>query len=189
MTEIEAQRLTYISKDGLVCYKDHKSPNVISAYDIKATHSLDEACTIIDILLRRLAEHEAIGTVEQIRFMKSVCDMSDDMLKSIADSVRARRKYEAIGTVEELQTLKDAEEQGLLLRLPCKMNDEVWAIRSYRGVTYPQKGFVNEMFFTKDMRLVIVVKNIARGEFGKKVFLTKEEAEQALKQMKGEQNG
>ena len=70
MTENEAQRLTYISKDGLVCYKDHKSPNVISAYDIKATHSLDEACTIIDILLRRLAEHEAIGTVEELQELK-----------------------------------------------------------------------------------------------------------------------
>ena len=77
MTEIEAQRLTYISKDGLVCYKDHKSPNVISAYDIKATHSLDEACTIIDILLRRLA-----------------------------DAVRAKMRYEAICTIEEFKALK-----------------------------------------------------------------------------------
>jgi hypothetical protein len=82
-----------------------------------------------------------------------------------------------------LREYEITEEQGLLLRLPCKVNDEVWAIRNYKGVTYAQKGFVNEMFFTKDMRLVIVVKNIARGEFGKKVFLTKEEAEQALKQM------
>lgn len=85
--------------------------------------------------------------------------------------------------IQKLGTYEDAEEQGLLLRLPCKMNDEAWAIRHYRGVVYAQKGFVNEMFFTKDMRLMIVVKNIARGEFGKTVFLTKEEAEQALKQM------
>ena len=85
---------------------------------------------------------------------------------------------------ERLKEYEDAEEQGLLLRLPCKIGDEAWALRHYKGVTYAQKGFVNEMFFTRDMRLCIVVKNIARGEFGKTVFLTKEEAEQALKQMK-----
>ena len=84
---------------------------------------------------------------------------------------------------QKLWDFENAEEQGLLLRLPLKMGDEAWAIRNYKGITYAKKGFVNEMFFSKDMRLVIVVKNIARGEFGKTVFLTKKEAEQALKQM------
>ena len=74
----------------------------------------------------------------------------------------------------------------MLLKLPCKVGDIVWAIRHYRGVKYAQQGFVNEMFFTKEMKLMIVVKNIARGEFGKTVFLTQEEAEQALAEMKGE---
>lgn len=58
----------------------------------------------------KLKEYEAIGTVEQIQFMKSVCDMSDDMLKSIADSVRARMKYEAIGSVDEFKALKEKSE-------------------------------------------------------------------------------
>lgn len=84
---------------------------------------------------------------------------------------------------QKLWDFENAEEQGLLLRLPLKMGDEAWAIRNYKGITYAQKGFVNEMFFSKDMRLVIVVKNIARGEFGKTVFLTRKEAEQALKQI------
>ena len=67
--------------------------------------------------------------------------------------------------------------------IPLKIGDTAWAIRTYKGVKYAQKGFVNEMFYNKDMKLVIVVKNIARGLFGEKVFATKEEAEQALKQM------
>lgn len=86
----------------------------------------------------------------------------------------------------EFEEYCNLEKQGLLLRLPCKVGDEMWAIRNYRGVKYAQKGIVNEMFFTKEMKLLVVVKNIARGEFGKIVFLTKEEAEEALKRMESE---
>ena len=64
---------------------------------------------------------------------------------------------------------------------PCKVGDTVWAIRDYKGVKHPQQGVVSEMFFTRDMKLMIVVKMIARGHWGKTVFLTKEEAEQALR--------
>jgi hypothetical protein len=88
--------------------------------------------------------------------------------------------------LEKLYQYEELEEQGLLLRMPCKVGDTMWAIRDYRGVAHAQQGFVNEMFFTKEMKLMIVVKNIARGEFGKTVFLTKEEAEQKLAEMKGE---
>lgn len=71
-------------------------------------------------------------------------------------------------------------EHGLLVEIPCKIGDIVWAIRSYKGHKHPQKGFVREMYFLPDMTLHIVVGHIARGEFGKTVFLTREEAEAAL---------
>ena len=59
--------------------------------------------------------------------------------------------------------------------LPCKIGDTVWAIRSFKGVKHPQKGIVGEMLYTKDMKLHIVVKYVARGEWGKTVFATYEE--------------
>ena len=71
---------------------------------------------------------------------------------------------------------------------PCKLGDRMWAIRDYKGKKHPQEGIVSEMFFTQNMRLMIVVKNIARGEFGKIVFLTRKEAEKALKK-RDNQNG
>ena len=64
--------------------------------------------------------------------------------------------------------------------LPCKIGDTVWAIRNIKGVKQPQNGIVGEMFYTDDMRLCIVVRYIARGEWGKKVFATREEAEAAI---------
>ena len=65
--------------------------------------------------------------------------------------------------------------------LPCKIGDTVFCIRDYKGQKHIKKGFVSEMFYRKDMELVIVVSNIGRGLYGEKVFNTLEEAEQYLK--------
>lgn len=73
--------------------------------------------------LEEIQQYRAIGTVEQLQFMKSVCEMSDDMLKSLADSVRARLKYEAIGSVEEFKALKEKNE-------PKKPNEISWGATS-----------------------------------------------------------
>ena len=56
------------------------------------------------------------------------------------------------------------------MELPCKIGDRVWAIRSYKGIKHPQEGIVSEMFFTEDMQIMIVVKNVARGIWGETVF-------------------
>lgn len=69
--------------------------------------------------------------------------------------------------------------------VPCKIGDRVWAIRSYKGHKHPQDGIVSEMFFTKDMGLQIVVKHIARGEWGKTVFATREEAVAVIEGKRG----
>ena len=62
-------------------------------------------------------------------------------------------------------------------KLPCKIGDRVWAIRNWKGVPNASEGIVSEMFFNKDMELMIVVKHIARGKWGEKVFATQEDAE------------
>lgn len=68
-----------------------------------------------------------------------------------------------------------------VVALPCKVGDRVWAIRKYKGVSHPQESVVSDMYFTRNMELMIVVKYVARGIWGKTVFRTKEEAERALK--------
>lgn len=65
-------------------------------------------------------------------------------------------------------------------KLPCKIGDIVYFIRNFKGQKHIQKGFVSEMFYRKDMELVIAVFNIGRGLYGEKVFNTLEEAEQHL---------
>lgn len=68
-----------------------------------------------------------------------------------------------------------------VVSLPCKIGDTVWAIRNYHSTKKVMSGKVSEMFFMgEEMRLCIVVKNISRGEWGKDVFGSYEDAEKRL---------
>lgn len=69
--------------------------------------------------------------------------------------------------------------------IPCKMGDEVWGLRKTRYSLRPEKGIVHHMYFGEDMRVCICVKNVCRGEWGKNVFATYEEAEAALAKIGG----
>jgi hypothetical protein len=69
--------------------------------------------------------------------------------------------------------------------LPCKIGDTVWTFRNYWGTPIIKSGVVSEMFYLDDMRLAIVVKNTARGFWGKDIFATYEEAEAAYRKRRG----
>lgn len=100
---------------------------------------------------------------------------------------------------EKLKDYEDAEEQGLLLRLPCKVGDTVYCMFSrYTKCTINNKEFdeydcqgcqqdecdSKREKYIQDMRaysLDWIVTNLKN--FGKTVFLTREEAEAKLKEM------
>lgn len=91
--------------------------------------------------------------------------------------------------VDRLAEYEDAEEQGLLLRLPCKVGDTVYAIRQYekRVKEYKVESFDicgNYSFVRLEYDLGMLSYKIQ--DFGIWLFTTKEEAEQKLESMKGE---
>lgn len=105
--------------------------------------------------------------------------------------------------LDKLATYEDAEEQGLLLRLPCKVGDTVWVVTSpfnvFDDIEYDNnmrsevyEAFVSSVTFYKcgeQYRISAKVTNhfieqyFQKRDFGKIVFLTKEEAEAKLKEM------
>lgn len=126
--------------------------------------------------------------------------------KSISDLEIKFNVYDKLGKYE------DAEEQGLLLRLPCKVGTKVYEVSNNTddccfdcdhfvvghccydyceklNVDNPQhaeKPICEKQF----LEVIEVVTNLEwifshRNMFGKTVFLTKEQAEQALAEMKG----
>ena len=101
---------------------------------------------------------------------------------------------------EKLAAYEDAEEKGLLLRLPCKPKSEVFLICSrytrcsFEDVPFEESSCIGceydcdshkEIYIHRNSSVDVewIVRNL--NKFGKTVFLTKEEAEVKLAEMEG----
>lgn len=111
---------------------------------------------------------------------------------------------EVDGTVELLQEVsnklaeyEDLEEQGLLLRLPCKVGDELYYPNGYFNIVIPVRlneivmSFVGLDTYSFQYNCCSFDEcgdayedyEFDLNDIGKTVFLTKEEAEKKLKEM------
>ena len=95
------------------------------------------------------------------------CELVEDMVKKLAD-------YE------------DLEEQGRLVKLPCKIGTEVyditWWDNAQEKVVVKGKTYYRTVHKHKVTKLPFTYSDI--DNFGKTVFLTKSEAEAKLKELR-----
>lgn len=103
---------------------------------------------------------------------------------------------------ETLKKYEDLEEQELLLRLPCKVGDTVWDNDYGRPCAYAITAFsfgeceeyICEPVTTKEVVFYYanssgsITGSFAESEIGKTLFLTREEAEVKLKELRGGEN-
>ena len=83
--------------------------------------------------------------------------------------------------LEKLGKYEDAEEQGLLLRLPCKVGDKAYIIV---GKDISEQTIQRVTIgFNKILEFCTRKRGFAISAIGKKVFLTRDEAEAKLKEM------
>ena len=112
------------------------------------------------------------------------------------------KQHDYVTASEKLCEYEDAEEQGLLLRLPCNVGDTVYCIYerytkcseneqefdeySCQGCECLECDSHKELYVQsqKAYSLDWIVSNLKR--FGKTVFLTQAEAEQKLKEMESD---
>lgn len=132
-------------------------------------------------------------------------DLPDDEGMTITQLAEERR-FDALEIIaERLANREQAEEQGLLLRLPCKVGDTVYVVTSpfnvFDDIEYDEnmkdevyEAYVSSVSFYESgeqYRIYAKVTNHFIGayfrecDFGKTVFLTKEEAEAKLAEMEG----
>ena len=110
---------------------------------------------------------------------ETICELAKGRMYATNEVVKLQKQ------LEEYKTL---EEQGLLLRLPCKVGDKVYALNKTKREIFPSR--VEHIEYVVNDNLDFPLTKI-KGEgfcvffddFGKIVFLTKEEAEQKLKEM------
>lgn len=139
---------------------------------------------------------ERLTLDEAIKHAKEVADMnyndaekfdSNDSVENYmkANCMKCAEQHEKLAEwLEELKSYKDAEEQGLFVRLPCPIGTTVWDIcgmdireNVLSGIECGKYG-KQFLWANHDEWL---------GELNDLVFLTREAAEKKLEEMKHEQ--
>ena len=158
------------------------------------------------------AENADMGSEDANELHADICNQYVKEYEQIAEWLEELKSYKDIGTLKELKEFKengaftglelaklaimqnelkkykDLEEQGLLVRLPCKVGDTVYV---------PTRNFVSELRITMvsvDMHgayfswmlnsgIYPNLDGFSKSKLGKSVFLTREEAEKKLKEM------
>ena len=75
--------------------------------------------------------------------------------------------------LRKLKDYEDLEEQGRLVKLPCKVGDTVYHVVQGR------------IFEVSNVDLFFLLLSVAENRFNNSVFLTKSEAEAKLKELRG----
>lgn len=142
--------------------------------------------------LEELKSYKDIGTPKELKELKENGAFTGLELAKLAIMQKELKKY------------KDLEEQGLLMRLPCKVGDTVWVVTSpinvfgYDEYDGDAEYEVYESFLSsvsyyasgEQFRIYAKVTNsfivayFRECDFGESLFLTREEAEKKLEELK-----
>lgn len=139
---------------------------------------------------------ERLTLDEAIKHAKEVADMnyndaekfdSNDSVENYmkANCIKCAEEHEQLAEwLEELKSYKDLEEQGLLVRLPCKVGDTMYDIvgKPFRIVEHKVDAFHIDK---KGFHLQII-NGVLEKKQEAKVYFSREEAEKKLEKMKNE---
>lgn len=155
--------------------------------------------------MERLTLENAISHAKEIA-EKNYRGADFESIDSVDDDIKincikcAEEHMQLVKWLEELKSYKDLEEHGLLVRLPCKVGDTVWVVTSpinvfgydeYDGDAEYKiyESFLSSVsYYASDEQFRIyakvtnsfIVAYFRECDFGKSIFLTREEAEKKL---------
>ena len=144
-------------------------------------------CPAFDKLIERLAAYEETGlTPEEIK-----APFTEDAMINLA--------AQALGVEpSRLRELAEADKDGRVVVLPCKVGDTVWIVGTVRKL-YSAKvrtffcGHPSAVRGDDDGGHIHMIRttecDIPMQEFGKTVFLSREEAERAIQETEGKKDG
>lgn len=151
-----------------------------------------ENCPTLTEIYEKLASYEELE--EKLEKVYGECD---GLLETAINSL-VRHEGAEIGTpaktrlltdedVDKWESFKDAEEQGLLLLLPCKVGDTVYCLMSAKTKIVE----TSILWIEKHSNCLVFALaggfgDVVSENLGKTWFFTKEEAEQALARMEKE---
>lgn len=167
---------------------------------------IDNNCNLVNEVCNKLAEYEELEERlhkifgEESTF--SLADVIDTLEMKLSEPDKKHPVNARILTYEEAdkwEEYKNLEEQGLLVRLPCKVGDMVWD----NDFGYPEwyeikafsygycdsyvesgVGIEDEIIFYYENSIGSITGAFPMSEIGKTVFLTREEADKKLEEMR-----
>ena len=146
-----------------------------------AMHEDKQRCQ--ENLLDKAAEDIERLTAENAALREKVPITEDAMINLAAQALGVE--------TSRLRELAEADKDGRCVVLPCKVGDTVWRIVR-DGEPHITRDEVRDMYFADDMTpcVELVGGRVTFTEkFGKTVFLSREEAEKALRGMEGKKDG
>ena len=100
--------------------------------------------------------------------------------------------------IEKLKSYEDTEEQGRLIKLPCNRGDKIYFIKSaFSMAHFPIEARItsicgvdcdNDVMYSSITEYNKIDRRFKSSDIGKTVFLTKSEAEEKLKELRGGEN-
>lgn len=190
MNMVELAHNCCYAKDGKARYRDYET-------DIDARELTRQ-------FLKKFADGDDAFTCDE-EFDECILDnlqYGTDIMEGVI-AVFYRNLWAMADLREMLKSYEDAEEKGLLQQLPCNVGDVIYDINHSSIIELTVIGFrfgrmsnESDNMFQRDEWCVecegnggVIHASIPFSKFGKIVFLTREQAEQALKDMEGKQHG
>ena len=139
--------------------------------------TLDEAVKYIKEVVRKNRKNKEKNTIV--------------IPNSFISNADCAEKYEQVAKwLEELKSYKEAEEQDLLVRLPCKLNGTLYSV-NYSNKTIAENTIIKISINDHVKRFYCIDDNLRERIFfsrriGENVFLTREEAQKKLEEMKND---
>lgn len=93
-------------------------------------------------------------------------------------------KMELVGLLKQLKEYQHLEEQGRLVKLPCKVRDTIYGLHKAMVCELDTETIGISKMPSGEILYLIDGWELDKGDFGKTVFLTREEAEAKLKELR-----
>lgn len=152
--------------------------------------------------MERLTIEEAIKHAKEVADINyndaEKFDSNDSVENYMKDNCMkcAEQHEQLVKWLEELKSYKNAEEQGLLVRLPVSIGTKVYMIASMFDCIYDydnckatqkwkceediQCEYERKSYYVKEIEFTSIMKN----SIGKSIFIARKEAEKKLEEMK-----
>ena len=163
--------------------------------ELLIAYLVEKTVTIKNLLIEKLGKYEDLE--ERLNKVYGDCD---GLLLNVVETLEKHSSIDITNNtlksrlltdedVDKWEEYKQLEEQGRLIKLPCKVGTKVYAIN--RIIDYGEVG--DEVTYSysiieREFQIYMMM-DYGKLVFGKTVFLTKSEAEAKLKELRGDNDG